>query len=476
MVFISYSHHDAAWRDRVHDHLGALTIDGRIDAWTDERIRTGANWRKDIRNALDSASAAILIVTRRFLSSPFIRKEEVAALLQRRCAVGLPIYAVIAEPCLWRRFQWLEDMQVVRLADQDKNQPTDYEIDQMLARMVSEIDEAFAAAQASPDSGTQVDDGSAKGAQASLPSAPLTLAERRRRIEQLLEQTPGDSIDDLPDGLLKLVNDVDAVAVLEEKLDLGTSRTALVNAIKAIGLAADWGWDHKEIKSPRSLGKLTALYAKVDDVTIRDPIIWTISQFSPTEIPFDFLMDRLAVDPPLLKANILANMQFHVKKPYLSRIVRDRLLPLLHAFCTEPQEKCMYSDAFHGEMDFRYWVFRCLGGIGRPESAQVIEDFLATNEWPLDMLAEAANAHWDITRTPKYVDILRKAEQEGVAGNTEHALREIEEHLGIKRPKALKPKAPKPKRRPTVARAGKAPHKQNRDVQRASSKKARRLR
>jgi TIR domain-containing protein len=442
MIFISYSHDDAKWRDRVRQHLGALTIDGRIDSWTDERIRTGADWRKEIRKALSSASAAILIVTPNFLSSPFIRKEEVTALLQRRHEDGMPIYAVIAEPCLWKKYSWLAAMQLVLLADEDKREPTSYEIDQALLKMVGEIDDALGAAPPLATAGTQPDSQPAGGQTAPPPS----LEDRRRRIGQLLEQTPGDSIDNLPEGLLDLIADRGDVAVLEEKLTPGTPTTVLVNAINAIGLAVDWEWRHKVIKSPHSVAKLIALYAELDDVDVRSNILMAISKFPSTEIPFDFLIDRLAIDPPLLKANILAEMQFHVEKPYLSRVVLRRLLPLLHEFCGYPQEQCMYSDEFQGEMDFRYWVFRCLGAVGSRESVPIIEGFLATNVWPLDMLAEAANAHWDITQTTNYIDILRKAKKEGVAGNTEHALEEMEEYLGIKRPRTSKAKHGKPTR------------------------------
>src|SRR5687767_13204149 len=108
VVFISYSHRDEEWRDRIRDHLRALTIDGRVDAWSDERIRTGTDWRTEIQSALTSARAAILIVTRHFLSSSFIQQEEISALLRRRHEDGLRIYAVIAEPCLWNKFRWLE--------------------------------------------------------------------------------------------------------------------------------------------------------------------------------------------------------------------------------------------------------------------------------------------------------------------------------------------------------------------------------
>jgi hypothetical protein len=274
----------------------------------------------------------------------------------------------------------------------------------------------------------------------------LTSRERTTRINHLLKKVPEETIDDLPEGLLDLINDTSYIPLLESKLEPKTPSTILKNAINALGLLADWEWDHREIRSPQtSLPKLTTLYEKVEDVSIRKAILHAISKFSTPDIPFKFLVERLAVDPPVLKGRILADMQFYVDRPYLTPPVEERLLPLLHEFCRYPQATSIYSDDFSPEMDFRFWVFRCLGAIRRPESASVIEEFIATHKWPLEALAEAANAHWDITGVPKYVDILRKAKQQGVGGNTRQALREMEKFLRVSSDASKSPKAAKPR-------------------------------
>jgi hypothetical protein len=43
-------------------------------------------------------------------------------------------------------------------------------------------------------------------------------------------------------------------------------------------------------------------------------------------------------------------------------------------------------------------------------------------------LAEAGNAHWELTGEDAHVEVLRKAKRKGAAGNTEYALGEIEEY------------------------------------------------
>ena len=61
-VFISYSHLEKHWLDRLTPFLKQLGRDGNLDFWDDTRIKTGAQWPLEIEAALKRANAAILIV------------------------------------------------------------------------------------------------------------------------------------------------------------------------------------------------------------------------------------------------------------------------------------------------------------------------------------------------------------------------------------------------------------------------------
>ncbi len=43
-VFISYSHKDEAWKDRLVAHLGVLAQEGLLDTWDDRCIGGGEDW------------------------------------------------------------------------------------------------------------------------------------------------------------------------------------------------------------------------------------------------------------------------------------------------------------------------------------------------------------------------------------------------------------------------------------------------
>ncbi len=112
IVFISYSHKDEDWKNRLVSHLGVLQSEGHLDIWDDRRIEAGDDWYPEIQKAIDTASVAILLISADFLTSKFILSEEVPRLLERREKDGLRIFPVIAKPCAWQHVKWLERMLV----------------------------------------------------------------------------------------------------------------------------------------------------------------------------------------------------------------------------------------------------------------------------------------------------------------------------------------------------------------------------
>ncbi len=111
--FISYSHHDRRWLEWVVPHLRFLETEGVLDYWEDRKIVAGAPWREEIDAALERTNVAVLLVSRFFLASPFIRDVEVQGILAKRKADGVRILPIIVSPCPWKKIKWLSEIQVV---------------------------------------------------------------------------------------------------------------------------------------------------------------------------------------------------------------------------------------------------------------------------------------------------------------------------------------------------------------------------
>ena len=113
-VFVSYSHADEAWLERLRVHLKALQHEGlRIDCWDDRRIKPGGAWRKEIRKAVEDAAIAILMVSADFLASDFIAKDELPPLLENASSGRTLILPVVVKPCRFRECESLSKFQAV---------------------------------------------------------------------------------------------------------------------------------------------------------------------------------------------------------------------------------------------------------------------------------------------------------------------------------------------------------------------------
>lgn len=138
-VFISYSHKDEEWKNRLVLHLKVLEKEGILDEWDDRRIGAGMDWCQEIQEAIDRASVAILMVSANFLTSDFILKEEVPRLLERRAKEGVRIFPIIVKPCAWKRVKWLARMQVRPTDGRPLSSGDENRIDKDLAAIAEEV-------------------------------------------------------------------------------------------------------------------------------------------------------------------------------------------------------------------------------------------------------------------------------------------------------------------------------------------------
>lgn len=112
-IFVSYSHADAEHLQRLRVHLRPFERQRQIDVWADTRISPGSRWRTEIRNALDRAAVAVLLVTADFLASDFIADNELPPLLLAARQNGVAIIPIILKSCAFVDTPDLSEIQAI---------------------------------------------------------------------------------------------------------------------------------------------------------------------------------------------------------------------------------------------------------------------------------------------------------------------------------------------------------------------------
>lgn len=143
-VFISYSHKDTAWLERLQVHLKPLEREGLIDRWDDTRLKPGKKWREEIKEALASTKVAVLLVSADFLASDFIAENELPPLLKAAEAAeadGATILSVILSSCRFTRTPELAQFQTVNRPEQPLSSLTENEQEAVFDRVAQTIEE-----------------------------------------------------------------------------------------------------------------------------------------------------------------------------------------------------------------------------------------------------------------------------------------------------------------------------------------------
>lgn len=141
-VFVSYSHKDKEWLERVRENLKVLENEGiDINLWDDTQIKAGMKWRDEIENALAETKVAILLISTQFLASDFICKDELPPLLKAAENDGATILPVILKPCRFAKNKELSVFQAVNDPNRVLTKQSEDEQDEILLALSDRIEE-----------------------------------------------------------------------------------------------------------------------------------------------------------------------------------------------------------------------------------------------------------------------------------------------------------------------------------------------
>jgi formylglycine-generating enzyme required for sulfatase activity len=107
-VFVSYSHQNAKYLadDSLLGYLKGLKKED-VSFWTDRHIKAGERWDEVIKANLQDAQIALVLVSQRFLDSPYCQNVEIKSLLEQQTH----LIPVILSACEWQHHEWLSSRQ-----------------------------------------------------------------------------------------------------------------------------------------------------------------------------------------------------------------------------------------------------------------------------------------------------------------------------------------------------------------------------
>ena len=100
-VFISYSHKDRRFRDRLATHLSNLRNQEIISDWYDGDIPPGTEWEPQITNHLQTAQIILLLISADFMASKFCYSIELKEAIARHDAKQACVIPIILRPTDW---------------------------------------------------------------------------------------------------------------------------------------------------------------------------------------------------------------------------------------------------------------------------------------------------------------------------------------------------------------------------------------
>jgi hypothetical protein len=128
-VFISHSHKDSEWLDRLKPLLEPLIHEEQITVWNDTMLQASQQCDRQIREALARAKVAVLLVSADFLASRLIVEQELPWIMEAAESgevrvVWIPVGACAYETSPIARYHAASDpsrpLSTLSVADRDR--------------------------------------------------------------------------------------------------------------------------------------------------------------------------------------------------------------------------------------------------------------------------------------------------------------------------------------------------------------------
>lgn len=97
-VFISYSHKDKEFKEKLVKHLSSLIRQKYICLWYDNMIQPGEDLDESVLEALHSSQVMLLLVSANYLSSEYCYETELGEAMRMRKEQGMIVIPIMVRP------------------------------------------------------------------------------------------------------------------------------------------------------------------------------------------------------------------------------------------------------------------------------------------------------------------------------------------------------------------------------------------
>lgn len=111
LIFICYCREDGEWLRQLRPFIEVALSE--VELFSDQDIEPGERWETRIREQIERADMAILLLSIDALKSVFIRNVEIPLFQHFQRERGLRIIPILLRPCPYIQVDWLKDLQVL---------------------------------------------------------------------------------------------------------------------------------------------------------------------------------------------------------------------------------------------------------------------------------------------------------------------------------------------------------------------------
>ena len=140
-IFISYSHDDTRWLEKLKKHLKGLESYYDFEEWDDQKLKASDEWEKEISDALERSTIAICLVSASFMASDYIRGKELPPLFKKAKENGTKIIPLMVSACAVFEDSWLHNYYAANNPKKTLSECTDAEVERRLANLMRDLKE-----------------------------------------------------------------------------------------------------------------------------------------------------------------------------------------------------------------------------------------------------------------------------------------------------------------------------------------------